>query len=124
MSYDVYVINENGDPLYSETPIEAIGGTYALGGTDELWLNITYNYSKILHEVFEIVTGLRAGLDVLERMNVKQSIPILQECIALLRTDVDDADYWKATEGNVRKALEGLLELVTKSPEHGIWHIS
>lgn len=45
MSYDIYLC----DPITHETieveePHLMQGGTYALGGTTELWLNVTYNY--------------------------------------------------------------------------------
>ena len=48
MSYDISL----KDPVTKET-IEVKdahfmrGGTYALGGTKELWLNVTYNYGRI-----------------------------------------------------------------------------
>lgn len=44
MSYDIRLC----DPVTHETlevdsPHLMAGGTYALGGTTELWLNVTYN---------------------------------------------------------------------------------
>ena len=44
MSYDIYL----KDPVTKEvvevdTPHFIAGGTYAIGGTKELWLNVTYN---------------------------------------------------------------------------------
>lgn len=51
MSYDI----ELKDPVTKETieiaePHFMRGGTYAIGGTQELWLNITYNYSHYYYE--------------------------------------------------------------------------
>ena len=51
MSYDI----ELKDPVTKETieiaePHFMRGGTYAIGGTHELWLNITYNYSHYYYE--------------------------------------------------------------------------
>ena len=47
MSYDIRLC----DPVTHETlevdsPHLMAGGTYALGGTTELWLNVTYNYAR------------------------------------------------------------------------------
>lgn len=51
MSYDI----ELKDPVTKETieiaePHFMRGGTYAIGGTQELWLNITYNYGHYYYE--------------------------------------------------------------------------
>lgn len=51
MSYDISL----KDPVTKKTielnePHFMQGGTYAMGGTKELWLNITYNYSPYYYE--------------------------------------------------------------------------
>ena len=51
MSYDISL----KDPVTKKTielnePHFMKGGTYAMGGTKELWLNITYNYSYYYYE--------------------------------------------------------------------------
>ena len=51
MSYDISL----KDPVTKQTielnePHFMQGGTYAMGGTKELWLNITYNYSHYYYE--------------------------------------------------------------------------
>lgn len=51
MSYDINL----KDPVTKETieldePHFMRGGTFAVGGTKELWLNITYNYSHYYYE--------------------------------------------------------------------------
>lgn len=51
MSYDISL----KDPVTKETielnePHQMRGGTYRMGGTTELWLNITYNYSHYYYE--------------------------------------------------------------------------
>ena len=51
MSYDISL----KDPVTKKTielnePHFMQGGTYAMGGTKELWLNITYNYSYYYYE--------------------------------------------------------------------------
>lgn len=45
MSYDI-TLNDpvTHEPLTVEAPHQMRGGTYAMSGTNEMWLNITYNY--------------------------------------------------------------------------------
>ena len=48
MSWDISLTDRvTGEVLHSDSPHMMRGGTFMLGGTTELWLNITYNYSKI-----------------------------------------------------------------------------
>ena len=51
MSYDISLKDPvTMETLHSKFKHEMTGGTYAIGGTDELWLNITYNYSHYYYE--------------------------------------------------------------------------
>lgn len=69
MGYDISLC----DPVTMETieikePHFIRGGTYAIGGSTELWLNITYNYSHYYYEALE--GGIRSiygktGLDTI-----------------------------------------------------------
>jgi len=77
------------------------GGTYAIGGSSEADLNVTYNYSGHFHQVL----GLRDGLRSFDGMKVEDALPILKRAIPQLDTDVSN-DYWEPTEGNARKVLE------------------
>ena len=117
MSYDISLT----DPITRET-IEVSnthfmqGGTFALGGTKELWLNVTYNYGKIFYrpEIFG-----QKGIRTIYGMTGAESIPILQNAIANLRDDVSP-DYWEATEGNAKRSLCQLLAMAQMRPD-GIW---
>lgn len=47
MSYDIYLCDPiTREAIEVEAPHLMQGGTYALGGTTELWLNVTYNYGR------------------------------------------------------------------------------
>lgn len=47
MSYDIYLRDRvTKETVNFDTPHQMAGGTYAVGGTTEAWLNITYNYSQ------------------------------------------------------------------------------
>lgn len=92
------------------------GGTYALGGTTEAWLNVTYNYGKHFHKV------LKGGIKAIEGLTGKESCPLLQNAADQLGDDTTD-DYWEPTEGNAKQALLNLIKLAELCP-NGVWHIS
>ncbi len=115
MSYDIYLT----DPQTKQTILFnekhcIIGGTYALGGTNEAWLNVTYNYA----EHFVRVLGDK-GIRSIYGLTGKQSMPILEKAISGLKDNVN-SDYWKPTEGNAKQALINLSTLAMMAP-HGIW---
>lgn len=116
MSYDCVLIDPiTREPLKASFKHQITGGTYAIGGTEELWLNVTFNYSKFLYRV------LPKGIPGLDGIKAIDSIPILEKGISQLSDDIDD-DYWKPTEGNTKKALYGLLALAKIRPD-GVWEI-
>ena len=115
MSYDISL----HDPVTREVteldePHDMRGGTYCAGGTDELWLNVTYNYAP--H--FERVLGER-GIRAIYGMTGAESIPVLEAAAARLADDASD-DYWDATEGNAKRALLQLAAMARLRPD-GIW---
>lgn len=115
MSYDLYLVDpETGEPLHAAIPHHFRGGTYVLGGTTELHLNITYNYSPF----FRRVLG-EAGIREIYGMTGAESRPILQHAADQLAGDAD-ADYWKPTEGNAKIALLTLVTLASMAM-HGVW---
>lgn len=115
MSYDIQLNDPvTGDVLQLDEPHQIKGGTYVIGGTTEAHLNVTYNYV----DIFGRVLG-DDGIRSIYGKSGAESIPILAEAIEQLADDVDD-DYWKPTEGNVKRALCGLLALARMRPD-GIW---
>lgn len=115
MSYDIYL----ADPVTGETLMVANahhirGGTYRVRGTDELHLNITYNYAP----QFRKVLG-EEGIRSIYGQTGAESIPTLFEAINALDVDVTD-NYWDSTEGNARRALCGLLAFAHLRPD-GVW---
>lgn len=115
MSYDIYL----KDPVTKETvtldaPHQLRGGTFAVGGTPEAWVNITYNYSKHYSKVLG-----KDGIRSIYGMTGAESIPIIKGSAAKLKDDVSD-DYWEPTEGNAKRALLQLVALAQMRPD-GIW---
>lgn len=114
MSYDIYLNEPEGGTCQLE--IHGIrGGTYAMGGTNEAWLNVTYNYSKHFHKHVDSEQGIRW----LYGKTGKETIPRLAEAISALKPDESD-DYWESTEGNARLALMGLKVFAEARPD-GVW---
>ena len=115
MSYDISLL----DPVSKETiqldePHFMRGGTYAVGGTTDLHLNVTYNYGKHFYNV----TGDN-GIRTIYGMTGAETMPILKKAIEALGDDTHH-DYWRATEGNAKRALIQLLSMANMRPD-GIW---
>lgn len=116
MSYDIDLM----DPLTNKAIVingkhDLKGGTYALHGSSDLSFNITWNYVHYLKKAL----GER-GVRTIYGMTGAESIPVLEAGIARLGSDVDEDDYWNATEGNTKVALESLLAIAMLGP-NGIW---
>lgn len=134
MSYDIELCEPGTDTVIEfDTPHQMCGGTYAVGGTAEAWLNITYNYSRWYYKpnVFPDKKGIRSiyGLSGVE------SIPILENAIKTLASMQENlsedemveyrnqgvTDYWMPTRENAIKPLYQLLAMAKLRPD-GIWH--
>lgn len=120
MSYDINLL----DPITKEV-IEINdahflrGGTYKMGGSTELSLNITYNYSKFLHQVLQpeyTPSKDKSGIRSLYGMIALEAIPILEAAISKLKSDFDE-DYWTPTEGNTKRTLNNLLTMCKMRPD-------
>lgn len=129
MSWDFSLVDPvTKETLTTETKHHMRGGTYQVGGSNELSLNITYNYGKMIHDKFDETLkelGMEPNDDsyakYLRSKTGAESIPILKGTIEKLGDDVDD-DYWKATEGNAKQALSMLLAMAQMRPD-GIWDV-
>ena len=117
MSWDISLTDRvTGEVLHSDSPHMMRGGTFMLGGTTELWLNITYNYSKVYHR--DSVFG-KDGIGTIFGMTGLESIPLLEKAIHALGDDVSK-NYWEATEGNAKRPFVQLLTMAKMRPD-GIW---
>ena len=118
MSYDIRLVDPvTREQLYTEAAHQMRGGTYCVGGTDELWLNVTYNYCGNFRRAF----GDERGIHLLEDRQAVDTVPMLTKAIAALGDDVD-RDYWKPTDGNAKRALCQLLAMAKLRPD-GVWEI-
>lgn len=115
MSYDLDLVDPiTKSVLELDNPHQMKGGTYAIGGTTEASLNVTYNYAPHFYR-----TMGDQGIRTIYGMTGADSIPLLDTAIRQLSDDVHD-DYWKPTEGNAKRALIQLKMLASMRPD-GIW---
>lgn len=116
MSYDLYLTDRiTKEVLELDTLHNMRGGTYQVGGTRELWLNVTYNYTRLYQRT---VLG-EHGLESLDGLTGAESIPLLERAIRELGDNTTD-NYWEATEGNAKRPLYQLLSMARARPD-GLW---
>lgn len=120
MSYDINLLDPITKKVIEINDAHFLrGGTYKIGGSTELSLNITYNYSEFLHKVIQPETTPsedKSGIRSLYGMTALEAIPILEAAILKLKSDFD-RDYWAPTEGNTKRALNNLLTMCKMRPD-------
>lgn len=117
MSYWVYLENEDGCRCIIDRHEE--GGTYAIGGTADAVLNVTYNYSWF----YKRCLG-EGDLRWLDGRQAAECIEQLDKAIGELGTDQHHSgcdpdapiDYWAPTPGNAGYALNILLGWARQYP--------
>ena len=107
MGFSMRIVHRDGTDVVLPKKHDIAGGTYAIGGTASAWLYVTCNYAPIF---FRVIGG-GGGIRSLHGMELREATSILDRAIAALGDAEPDADYWKATDGNARKALVGLRRL-------------
>ena len=137
MSYDIYLCDPvTLEVLHTDHLHHMAGGTYALGGTSEMWLNITYNYSQWYYRpgVFARTKKDSKGIRTIYGMTGAESIPVLKKAIDKLNsltTDISAKErkdceaqgctgYWMPTRKNAIQPLYQLLAFAQMRPD-GIW---
>lgn len=133
MSYDISLVDPvTKKQVYFDTPHQMNGGTYAVGGTTEAWLNITYNYADWYYKdgVFPNNGIFREGIRSIYDMSGADSIPVLEHAIKTLESMTDDLTeeernggtdgYWIPTRENAIKPLYQLLAMAKIRPD-AIW---
>lgn len=137
MSYDIKLCNPvTKETLFLENNHFMTGGTFAIGGTKEMWLNVTYNYAKWYYKdgVFPEIDGENNGIRTIYGMSGAESILILKNAISALENCEEDIDeeekreceeqgvtgYWMPTRQNAIKPLYSLLAFAQMRPD-GVW---
>lgn len=137
MSYDISLCDPvTHETLHAKEMHNIWGGTCVVGGTTEMWLNITYNYADWYYRpgVFARTEKDSKGIRTIYGMTGAQSIPVLKKAIAKLESLKDDISaeerrkceeqgatgYWMPTRENAIRPLYQLLALAQMRPD-GIW---
>lgn len=102
-------------PLKHQIMHQIYGSNY-FGGTDGLWVNITYDYSMIYREK---TNGL--FLDYLDNKFAYETFDFLENLIKSFGNNASD-NYCKTTEEYAKKALYQLLAFARMRPD-GIWEV-
>lgn len=132
MSWDVSLCDPvTNEVLELDSPHFMRGGTYAVDGTREMSLNITFNYTRFYNDVFE------CGFRALDGMSAVKSIPILKAAIEKIKSpltpDLNQEEweyyesrqatgYWMPTKENCLRPLYQLLSLAQMRPD-GVWRV-
>ena len=151
MSYDINIVDPTtGETIETADPHHIAGGTYQVGGTTRLWLNITYNYSPFFYRAdtlgestaeSEIIES--GGIYSLQYLTIQQARERVLHAINNLRDEDIDSDgnpyeaiatfdrdklqasnYWAPTERNARRALKNLLAILLLAPDNAKIQIS
>lgn len=114
MSWGIYLKDDQGNTA-RVSPHEE-GAVIVVGGTDEAYLNVTYNYSARFKEA-----GITNFKNTLQGKKAKDVVALLRSASAKLGarafgTQVDE-DYWKPTAGNARHALSILIQWCDQHPD-------
>lgn len=110
MSYNIRLVGRtlSGERV-CRVPSHEEGGTYAMGGTADADLNVTYNYSQV-YKLLDFhpseFDGKRAG----------DCIPRLEEVVGKLGNHRHE-DYWAPTPGNAGHAMDVILEWCKLNPD-------
>lgn len=115
MSYDVSLEDESGTCVAVDRHTE--GGTYAVGGTVDADLNVTYNYSWFYFRYLDKKHGLRW----LSGKRASETIEKLEAAVKELGDNTYE-DYWAPTPGNAGYALAVLLGWAKQYPD-ATWRV-
>ena len=116
MSYWVYLEDEEGLPHLLDSAHQE-GGTYAVGGTHECMMNVTYNYGHSFARFLDPNEGLRW----LNDKTVSETIERIEEACKFMPDEPSD-NYWDSTIGNAGHVMHILLSWARQFP-NGIWRI-
>lgn len=134
MSYDISLCDPvTMDTLETENNHCMAGGTYQIGGTKEMWLNVTWNYGWIYRD--NNVFG-KEGIRAIYNKTGLESIPILEKAIQGIKDNefkldaeeeaqyekqgISKDSYWYPSKENAMRPLYQLLTFAKMRPD-GIW---
>jgi hypothetical protein len=116
MGYGVSLKNPTtGEIVELESP-QSEGSTFAIGGSVDARMGITYNYADIYRlfnfNVTDDLNGKKAG----------ETRKVLKKLVKKLGTRQYSRDYWAPTPGNAGHALSILLDWANSNPD-AVWEV-
>lgn len=132
MSYDISLVDPvTKETLVTDVPHQMRGGTYAVGGTDEMWINVTYNYGRWYRKDYAFGKN---GIRSIYGLSGAESIPVLKNAVEGLENSNEElpeeevkrcleqgaSGYWLPTRENAIKPLHQLLAMAQMRPD-GVW---
>lgn len=123
MSYDISLVDKyTGRTIHNTTNHNISGTTYAMNGTDELWINISYNYRNWFMKCFK-----NDGIHFLEGKVSSETWEPLQKALVFLASNYDikdcSSDPWSPESGDAYDMIINLLNLAYIAPD-GVWEIT
>lgn len=116
MSYDISLICPTcrSCPSLPEDMPSPVGASV---GGNEASVSVTRNYTGLLGPLWDLLTedGRGTWFD-LDGLTGAESIPMLEKALESLHGEPDE-DYWAATEGNARRAVEEVLAVARAFPK-------
>lgn len=132
MSYDISLVDPvTKETLIMDSPHQMRGGTYVIGGTDEMWLSVTYNYGRWYRKDYAFGKN---GIRSINGLSGAESISVLKNAIAGLEESKEElpeeevnqcleqgvSGYWMPTRENAIRPLYQLLAMAQMRPD-GVW---
>lgn len=132
MGYDISLVDPvTKETLIMDSPHQMRGGTYAIGGTDEMWLSVTYNYGRWYRKDYAFGKN---GIRSINGLSGAESISVLKNAIAGLEESKEElpeeeinqcleqgvSGYWMPTRENAIRPLYQLLAMAQMRPD-GVW---
>ena len=109
MGYSIKLVGDDGEPV--SVMLHQEGSVFAIDGTTDAVIDITYNYAKYFKE--EI--NERDGIRWLYGKHAHECKDVLEAAVEKLGT-LRSADYWEQTPGNAGDVLYVLLKWSRQYP--------
>lgn len=123
MSYDIFLVDKDtGKTLYNTTKHNISGTTYAMNGTDELWVNYSYNYREHFQHCFG-PDGIHFLQDKVSRSTWSRLMQAMEYLSQYYDITKNSSNPWKPYPADAYDAIMNILNLGFMAPD-GIWKIT